>query len=755
MANQTLNFRANTRLKDILGRGLILNDNVAIIELIKNASDANSERVNVLFSNANKKFNNSQLIVQDFGDGMSLEDFRTKWLNIAFSGKRNKTNKGRAFAGEKGVGRFSCDRLGRRLRLISKKKNAPAFEAIINWEDFEVDDIDKEISGIDIIARTDISDADYLPYLEGKKTGTRLIIEGLRSVWDFDKLTRLKKELERFIIDPDKKFKVLLKSNDIKSKSGDLVFNEYVENRLFEKLDEKTTSIHSETSDDGNEILTELRHDGKVILSYRQPNLYSELQNLKVKVQIHYLNTGAKISFKNITGYTSAEYGSVMMFLNGFRVMPYGDPDNDWLGLNRRKTQGTSRYLGGREVFGRVEVYDDNRTIIPVTSREGVENNSAFLELSSYDLGDAKAKRGFIHAAFLALETYVVRGLDWDRVSPRDGNYSYEETLNAMLAAVNQIENRADLDGIQINETQIQKIAREKISDYEDFVEKLKSKVANKQIYDLTPAEKRNVKKFVGRVDSRIEAANKTAKELKKTVKAEKARRLFLEARSKPDSKKVEELIHHIGHLSRKIEAELKEAASVLESKPIAERLQDQGVINRLHSAIFNNKKLLKLSEIVAVSDFNLLTDQITEDVFAFIEQYIERLRQSKSSLGVKIEYNNSSNLKLPLSFSPLEVTMMVDNILDNAARASAKRLIVNVATTDNYWDLNFMNNGSPLTEEYKPEDLFNPGVTVTGGSGIGLSQVRRVANKLDAVANIYQTPKDKVVIRLRWNNEA
>jgi DNA mismatch repair ATPase MutL len=75
LSNQILNFRANTRLKDLIGRGLILNDNVAIIELIKNSSDANSPKVSINFENALTISDASLLVVQDLGEGMNLTDF--------------------------------------------------------------------------------------------------------------------------------------------------------------------------------------------------------------------------------------------------------------------------------------------------------------------------------------------------------------------------------------------------------------------------------------------------------------------------------------------------------------------------------------------------------------------------------------------------------------------------------------------------------------------------------------------------------
>ena len=44
-------FKTNVLLKDIIGQGLINNDNLAVIELVKNSLDANATAVKVTFKN--------------------------------------------------------------------------------------------------------------------------------------------------------------------------------------------------------------------------------------------------------------------------------------------------------------------------------------------------------------------------------------------------------------------------------------------------------------------------------------------------------------------------------------------------------------------------------------------------------------------------------------------------------------------------------------------------------------------------------
>ena len=146
-----LTFKTNIQLKSIIGKDLINDDNIAILELVKNAFDANAKKVTITYSHlksnddnvtATYSDNTSRLIIQDDGIGMSMNDIKNKWLNIAYSEKKSRTRQyNRLMAGAKGVGRFSCDRLGQYLNLYTKQKGSPKYILLqIDWKDFEVED---------------------------------------------------------------------------------------------------------------------------------------------------------------------------------------------------------------------------------------------------------------------------------------------------------------------------------------------------------------------------------------------------------------------------------------------------------------------------------------------------------------------------------------------------------------------------------------------------------------------------------------
>ena len=129
--NNKLHFKTNIQLKSIIGKDLINDDNIAILELVKNSFDADAKKVEVQYLNLKENddkitssFSNktSRLIIKDDGLGMDLVDIQEKWLNIAYSEKKsNNRQHNRMMAGAKGVGRFSCDRLGEYLNLYKKK----------------------------------------------------------------------------------------------------------------------------------------------------------------------------------------------------------------------------------------------------------------------------------------------------------------------------------------------------------------------------------------------------------------------------------------------------------------------------------------------------------------------------------------------------------------------------------------------------------------------------------------------------------
>lgn len=173
-----LKFRVSAELKNILGRDLITSDNIAIFELVKNSYDAHATKVDITFDE-------DRIVIADNGKGMSLDDIINKWLFVAYSAKRDGTEDAsyrskfkRNFAGAKGIGRISCDRLARMLKMTTKSEDSPTVETIIlDWNKFE----NNQKQEFDEIPVKHASTTESFSFPDNSSTGTVLEFTQLHS----------------------------------------------------------------------------------------------------------------------------------------------------------------------------------------------------------------------------------------------------------------------------------------------------------------------------------------------------------------------------------------------------------------------------------------------------------------------------------------------------------------------------------------------------------------------------------------------
>lgn len=515
-----VNFRTNVLLKSIIGKDLITDDNIAVLELVKNSFDAGSNKVEIEFKNSitniDSFFSDSEdfapkLIISDSGKGMSEYDLSNKWLNIAYSEKKEKREEyGRILAGNKGVGRFSCDRLGRYLTIYTREKGKNYTKLFIDWKWFEVDgSIDLNIQDIDL-ETIEISEDNFEKTTGHKpfQNGTLLEISSLRETWSHNKILSLKRQLER-LINPNQSFKSSVFDIEIIAReylNFEQNFEDYqkingkVSNRIFEKLSFKVTSIQSKITRDGKYIITLLIDRGNTIFTLVEKNKYPLLKN--IKIFIYYLNTYSKAYFTKQTGIRSVDFGSIFLFINGFRVPPYGDYGDDWLGMELRKSQGYNRFLGTREIVGRIEIQDEEEKFKVISSRSGVVSNDYFNQLTK-----SSSPFGYYYKTFRRLERFVVEGIKWDTIGGDDKNI--DEIINTpewdeskeIFAENSLVRNRRILQIIKnIIDAKSEDLIRLRIN--ESFVS------------DLIQEETERIKNEVGEIAEKLKSKNLTPQEI-------------------------------------------------------------------------------------------------------------------------------------------------------------------------------------------------------------------------------------------------
>ena len=133
-------FTTSARTVDMLGRQQIAGIPTAISELFKNAHDAYANTVEADFIRYKDVF-----IIRDDGDGMSREDFESRWLTLGTSAKsvptatpRDPTRPQRAILGEKGIGRLAIATIGPQTLVVTKAKGHPRVVSLIHWGVFEL-----------------------------------------------------------------------------------------------------------------------------------------------------------------------------------------------------------------------------------------------------------------------------------------------------------------------------------------------------------------------------------------------------------------------------------------------------------------------------------------------------------------------------------------------------------------------------------------------------------------------------------------
>jgi len=132
-----LSFKTNARHIGQLGRELVTDFVTALVELIKNAYDADADGASISILDTQKGL--GKIVVADCGSGMTADDFENKWMIIGTSNKLSApyTPKGRKKAGKKGIGRFSVERLAERVTICSFPENGEPFCVEIDWNRYE------------------------------------------------------------------------------------------------------------------------------------------------------------------------------------------------------------------------------------------------------------------------------------------------------------------------------------------------------------------------------------------------------------------------------------------------------------------------------------------------------------------------------------------------------------------------------------------------------------------------------------------
>lgn len=437
-------FKVKARLLEELGEQLIKNESIALIELVKNAYDADASQVNIIMENVDNP-EKGKIIIQDDGCGMDLNIIQTVWLEPGtdyrkkqFLQKIKTPEYKRLPLGEKGIGRFAIHKLGKKIEIISRAKDKKEVYFSLNWNDIEQYDYLQDFP-VTIFERE--------PEVFKTTTGTVIIITDLKNKWQKESVRELYRSIMAFN-NPFVHFSNFTVNFSIDKK-------EWIENLLDIKEIKDYALFYVESTIEGNKITS----------FYYRFSPYKTMEKLQERVVTHQNKEIQKVSLMvdkdnneiNLNKYNIGplkftayifdresrilklglvdlkglkEYldvnGGIRVYRDGIRVYDYGEPENDWLELDIRRVNVPAKKISNNLIIGAIELEREKSSdLIEKTNREGFIENEAYYTFKS---------------AILYLLNVIEnqRNIDKEKIRLY---YGTKEKTQPVIASINELKN--------------------------------------------------------------------------------------------------------------------------------------------------------------------------------------------------------------------------------------------------------------------------------------------------------------------------
>ncbi len=392
----TYNIRPAGRHLLTIGRDLIQDNYAAVVELVKNAYDADSSHVNIEFKK-NPNMSEFSIVISDNGHGMSRDDIINKWLvsSTADKVKRGKSPSGRTLQGSKGVGRYATSILGNDLLLETVNKKREKTTVYVEWEMFTeaqyLDDVEILIDTVEV----------------SESSGTVLTINGndeYLKEWDKKQFETLRFELKKLTSpmssifnyeDNGDNFCINLK---VAGFSGVDNVKETIEPFPIYELYDYRISGTIDANGDGVLTYSNQRQRNSPEEKIPFDNGENETGCGKLDIDIRVFDREAEaisaLSKRGLEKHVDSPFGrltarqllnhynGIGVYRNGFRIRPLGDAGFDWLRLNARRVNNPSMKIGSNQVIGYVQIQsEDESGLIEKSARDGLKENIHFNRL--------------------------------------------------------------------------------------------------------------------------------------------------------------------------------------------------------------------------------------------------------------------------------------------------------------------------------------------------------------------------------------
>ena len=335
---------------------------------------------------------------RDTGCGMTVDDLIQSYLVIGTPSRRRVLDKDLGsgsekptYLGEKGVGRLSVMRLGSKLSVTTATEADKHYNLLeIDWTQFE--DLDRMIEDVQLVPRRGArkTPSDY--------SGTVIRVSALQASWSLKTISEVATWQLARITDPFIKTKRRLRIEIIFN--GERVEIPRLERSLLDAAQARAWGTYSVREGSpsleinlwcGDLGMENPPESSRIFLE--KIDLISVTKDADSEVAAEALSTVGPFTFelywynrlraKAIDGIGDRQrvlqllrqWSGVMLFRDGYRVFPYGDDRDDWLGLDRRALASPGYKLNKAQFLGRVEISRTaNPKLIDQTNREGLKD---------------------------------------------------------------------------------------------------------------------------------------------------------------------------------------------------------------------------------------------------------------------------------------------------------------------------------------------------------------------------------------------
>jgi len=278
-----------------------------------------------------------------------------------------------------------------------------------------------------------------------------------------------------------------------------------------------------------------------------------------------------------------------------------------------------------------------------------------------------------------------------------------------------------NLDKKNIN-IRLEEILKEATEKDIESLKLIADKLGDKKFGDDTLIIQREHQKIL-ELQKKLKEEEEEKRKLEEQLELEKEKNIYLRTSDRSLSEDAKGLVHNIKITAKAI----KSNVDTMYDKILSEKIKEREILKRLGIIKFNAEKAEKISKIITRSNFKTEQNQQIVDLVKYIDQYIEVYSDiyEDSALSFSVISKNSSLVK---KVSVLDIAVILDDLISNANKAKAKKIILEMTNPDpNVLRIVFSDDGKGVQKKFldDPEQIFELGITTTDGSGIGLSSVR------------------------------